>query len=164
MSSTTRIRTLMTRGNLSQLREETSSGALLLGLGLLLLVAAITTYLSWETSYRSALARGANEMRVASLEVLNAAQSEEIAAREFLVAGNDAALSAHDRSEESLRGKLSNLLALTAQAGRHADAMKMIGDLIAARSSRFRDAVDDRRSRGLDAAFNSEFHGVSEAS
>ncbi|MGE4251889.1 MAG: sensor histidine kinase [Parvibaculaceae bacterium] len=154
----------MTKGSFWRLREEMSSGALLLGLGLLLLVAALSTYLSWDSSYRNALARGANEIRVASLELLNAVQSEEIAAREFLVAGDDAALAAHDRSEESLRGKLANLLALTDRAGRHVATVKLIGDQIEARSSRFKDVVDDRRSSGLDAAFNEEFHSVSEAS
>src|SRR5689334_12615352 len=98
MSSTSRIRALMTNGSFWRLREEMSSALLLLGLGLLLLVAAISTYLSWDTAYRSDLARGANEIRVASLELLNAVQNEEIAAREFLVTGDDASLAAHDRS------------------------------------------------------------------
>jgi two-component sensor histidine kinase/CHASE3 domain sensor protein len=164
MSSTSSIRALMTRGSLWRLREEMSSSLLLVGLGLLLLVAAISTYLSWDTSYRSALARGANEIRVASLELLTAVQSEEIAAREFLVTGDDAALAAHDRSEESLNGKFANLLALTAKVDRHAEAVTAIGDHIKARSARFKDAVNDRRSSGLDAAFNEEFHDVSEAS
>lgn len=164
MSSTSRIRALMTRGSLWRLREEMSSSLLLVGLGLLLLVAAISTYLSWNTSYRGALARGANEIRVASLELLTAVQSEEIAAREFLVTGDDGSLAAHDRSEESLNGKFANLLALSGQAGRHGDAVTAIGDQIKARSARFKDAVDDRRSSGLDAAFNEEFHDVSEAS
>ncbi|MGE0007983.1 MAG: sensor histidine kinase [Parvibaculaceae bacterium] len=164
MSSTTRIRTLMTRGGLWRLREELSSGALLLGLSLLLLVAAISTYLSWDTSYRNDLARDANEIRVASLELITAVQSEELAAREFLVAGDDASLAAHDRSEESVGGKLANLLALTQRRESHAGTMKRIGDLIASRSSRFKGAVDDRRRNGLDAAFNEEFHNVGEAS
>jgi two-component sensor histidine kinase/CHASE3 domain sensor protein len=164
MSSASRIKLLMTKGSLWRLSEEMSSSVLLMGLGLLLLVAAITTYLSWDASYRSALARGANEIRVASLELLNAVQSEEIAAREFLVTGDDASLAAHDRSEESLRGKLANLVALSDKAGRHADAVMTISAQIASRSTRFKDAVDDRRASGLDAAFNEEFHNVSEAS
>lgn len=154
----------MSRGSLWRLSEEVSSGVLLLGLGLLLLVAAISTYLSWDTAYRSALARGANEIRVASLELLTALQGEEIAAREFLVTGDDVSLAAHDRSEESLQGKFANLLALTGKAGRHADVIKTIGDQIAARSARFKGAVADRRSSGLDAVFDEEFHEVSEAS
>ena len=154
----------MSRGSLWRLREEMSSAALMLGLGLLLLVAAISTYLSWGASYRNALARGANEIRVASLELLNAVQSEEIAAREFLVAGDDRALAAHERSEEILRGKLANLMGLTQTAGRHAAAMKLIGERLAARSVGFTRTVDERRSIGLDAAFNEEFHSVSEAS
>ena len=68
----------MTGGSFWRMREEASSSALLIGLGFLLLVAAISTYLSWETSYRSSLARQANEIRLASLELLNAVQSEEI--------------------------------------------------------------------------------------
>ena len=154
----------MSRGSLWRLREEMSSGALLLGLGLLLLVAAVSTYLSWGAAYRNALARGANEIRVASLELLNTVQGEEIAAREFLVAGDDAALAAHERSEEILRGKLANLQALTEAAGRHAAAVKMIAELLAARSARFTSTVDERRSLGLDAAFNGDFHSISEAS
>lgn len=154
----------MTRGSLWRLSEEMSSSALLVGLGLLLLVAAITTYLSWDTAYRSALARGANEMRVASLELINALQAEEIAAREFLVTGDDGSLAGHARSEESLRGKLANLVALTDRAGRHGDVVKTIADQIAARSTRFGQVVDDRRATGLDAAFNEEFRSVSEAS
>lgn len=164
MSSTSRIRALMTNGSFWRLREEMSSALLLLGLGLLLLVAAISTYLSWDTAYRSDLARGANEIRVASLELLNAVQNEEIAAREFLVTGDDASLAAHDRSEESLRGKFANLVALTEKAGRHADAVRTISDQIAARSARFKDTVDERRASGLDAAFSEEFYNVSEAS
>lgn len=164
MSSTRRIRTLMARGSLWRLSEEMSSSALLVGLGLLLLVAAITTYQSWDTAYRSALARGANEMRVASLELINALQAEEIAAREFLVTGDDGSLAGHARSEESLRGKLANLVALTDRAGRHGDVVKTIADQIAARSARFRQVVNDRRTTGLDAAFNEEFRSVSEAS
>lgn len=164
MSSTSRIKALMTKGSLWRLREEMSSALLLIGLGLLLLVAALSTYFSWDTSYRSALARGANEIRVASLELLTAVQSEEIAAREFLVTGDDPSLAAHDRSEESLQGKFANLLALTGKAGRHADDVKTIGDLIRARAERFKAAVEDRRTTGLDAAFNEDFHDVSEAS
>ena len=164
MSSTSRIKALMTKGSLWRLREEVSSSLLPLGLGLLLLVAALSTYFSWDTSYRNALSRGANEIRVASLELLSAVQSEEIAAREFLVTGDETSLTAHDRSEESLRGKFANLLALTGKAGRHGDAVKTIGDQIQARSSRFKDAVEDRRASGLDAAFNEEFHDASAAS
>lgn len=164
MSSASRIKALMAKGSFWRLSEEVSSNVLVLGLGLLLLVAAVTTYLSWSTSQRLALARGANEIRVASLELLNALQSEEIAAREFLVSGDDASLAAHDRSEEILRGKLANLVALTEDAGRHGDAVEAIAAQIARRSARFRDAVDDRRSSGLDAAFDEEFHNVSEAS
>jgi two-component sensor histidine kinase/CHASE3 domain sensor protein len=164
MSSTSRITMLMSKGRLWRLSEEVSAGALLFGLGLLLLVAAITTYLSWDTAYRNDLARGANEIRVASLELLNAMQTEEIAAREFLVTGDDISLAAHDRSEESLRGKFANLLALTNEAGRHLDAVKTISDQLAARAIRFKGAIADRRSHGLDAAFNDNFRDVSEAS
>jgi two-component sensor histidine kinase/CHASE3 domain sensor protein len=164
MSSTSRIMTLMSKGGLRRLSEEASSGALLFGLGLLLLVAAISTFLSWDTAYRNAQARGANEIRVASLELLNAMQTEEIAAREVLVTGDDVALAAHDRSEESLRGKFANLLALTSKAGRNSDLVKTISDQIAARSVRFKAAIADRRANGLDAAFNDNFRDVSEAS
>jgi two-component sensor histidine kinase/CHASE3 domain sensor protein len=164
MRQLSRITALMRKGSSWRMREEVSSSALLLGFGLLLLVAAISTYLSWETSFRSAQARGANEIRVASLELLNAVQSEEIAARKFLVTGDDASLAAHDRSEESLRGKFANLVALTGRAGRHAEAVKTIEDKLAARTARFRGAVQDRRSLGLDAAFSEEFHKVSDAS
>jgi two-component sensor histidine kinase/CHASE3 domain sensor protein len=159
-----RITALMRKGSSWRMREEASSSALVLGFGLLLLVAALSTFLSWDTSYRNAQARSANEMRVASLELLNAVQGEEIAAREFLVTGDDASLAVHDRSEESLRGKFANLLALTERAGRHGDAIKAIEDKIAARSDRFKGAVQDRRSLGLDAAFDEEFHNVSDAS
>lgn len=164
MSSADRIRMIMTRPGLFQMSEETSSGALLFGLGLLLLVAAMTSYLSWSTAYRSALARDANEIRVASLELLNAVQSEEITAREFLVTGDDPSLAAHDRREESLRGKLANLVTLSEKAGRHHDAVTMIGSRIAARSANFKDVRDNRRARGLDADFNDKFFDVSGAS
>jgi CHASE3 domain sensor protein len=164
MSSASRIKALMTKDSFWQMSEEASSGVLLFGLGVLLLVAVITSYLSWSTAYRSALARSANEIRVASLELVNAVQSEEIAAREFLVTGDDASLAAHDRREESLGGKLANLVALSEMAGRHGDAVRAIGNQVAARSARFKNAVDDRRSRGLDAAFNEKFYDVSGAS
>jgi two-component sensor histidine kinase/CHASE3 domain sensor protein len=164
MSSASRIKVLMTKDSFWQMSEEASSGVLLFGLGVLLLVAVITSYLSWSTAYRSALARSANEIRVASLELVNAVQSEEIAAREFLVTGDDASLAAHDRREESLGGKLANLVALSEMAGRHGDAVRAIGNQVAARSARFKNAVDDRRSRGLDAAFNEKFYDVSGAS
>jgi two-component sensor histidine kinase len=164
MSSASRIKALMTRGGLPQMSEARSSGVLLFGLVLLLLVAAMTSYLSWSTAYRSALARGANEIRVASLELLNAVQSEEITGREFLVTGDDASLAAHDRREESLRGKLANLVALSEKAGRHGDAVAMIGGQIAARSANFKNAADIRRSAGLDAAFNDKFFDTSGAS
>jgi two-component sensor histidine kinase/CHASE3 domain sensor protein len=164
MSSASRIRVLMTKSSLWQMSEETSSGVLVFGLGFLLLVAAITSYLSWSTAYRSSLSRSANEIRVASLELLNAVQSEEIAAREFLVTGDDASLAAHDRREESLRGKLGNLVALSDKAGRHGDAVTAIGGQIATRSANFKNAADDRRSRGLDPAFNGTFYSASGAS
>jgi two-component sensor histidine kinase/CHASE3 domain sensor protein len=164
MSSTSRLRTLVTRGSLWRLSEEMSSSTLLLGLGLLLLVAAVSTYLSWDSSYRSALARGANEIRVASLDLINALQAEEIAAREFLITGDEGSLTAHTRSEESLRGKLANLVALTDRAERHAAAIKTIEGQIVSRSARFGEAVNDRRANGLDAAFNEEFRHMSEAS
>src|SRR5688500_14675692 len=154
----------MRKGSSWRMREEVSSSALLLGFGLLLLVAAISTYLSWETSFRSAQARGASEIRVASLELLNAVRSEETAAREVLVTVDDASPAAHDRSEESLRGKFANLVALTERAGRHAEAVKTIEDKLAARTARFKGVVQDRRSLGLDAAFSEEFHNVSDAS
>src|SRR4029078_5649660 len=164
MSSASRIKVLMAKDSLWQMSEKASSGVLLFGLGVLLLVAAMTSYLSWSTAYRNALARSANEIRVASLELVNAVQSEEIAAREFLVTGDDASLAAHDRREESLRGKLANLVALSEMAGRHGDAVRVIGDQVAARSARFKNAVDDHRSRRPDPAFNEKFYSVSGAS
>jgi two-component sensor histidine kinase/CHASE3 domain sensor protein len=164
MSSASRIKVLMSKGSLWQMSEETSSGVLLFGLGLLLLVAAMTSYLSWSTAYRSALARDANEIRVASLELLNAVQSEEIAAREFLLSGDDAALAAHDRRQESLSGKLANLAALSEKAGRHGDDVTTISGKIAARAAHFKAAAADRRSRGFDAAFNNKFYDESGAS
>ncbi|WP_119389837.1 sensor histidine kinase [Taklimakanibacter lacteus] len=154
----------MTGGSFWRMREELSSSALLVGFGLLLLVAALSTYLSWDTSYRSSLARQANEIRIASLELLNAVQSEELAAKDFLVTGDDAALAAHGRAEESLRGKLANLTQLASKVGRHADMMKAIAAQIAVRASRFTEAVEARRVDGLDVVFNQQFRDVSEAS
>lgn len=154
----------MTGGSFWRMREELSSAALLLGFGLLLLVAALSTYLSWDTSYRSALARQANEIRLASLELLNAVQAEEIAAKDFLVTGDDAALAAHDRAEESLRGKLANLTDLAGRVGRHADMIKAIAAQIDMRQARFKEAAQARRVEGLDVVFNQQFREVSEAS
>jgi two-component sensor histidine kinase/CHASE3 domain sensor protein len=154
----------MSKGNPWQMSEETSSGVLLFGLGLLLLVAAITSYLSWSTAYRSALARDANEIRVASLELLNAVQSEEIAARELLLTGDDSSLATHDRRVESLRGKLANLVSLSERAGRHGNDVATIGGRIAERLAHFKSAADARRSRGFDAALNSKFYDESGAS
>lgn len=154
----------MTGGSFWRMREEASSSALLIGLGFLLLVAAISTYLSWDTSYRSSLARQANEIRVASLELLNAVQSEEIAAKEFLLSGDETSLSAHARAEGSLKGKLANLTALTTEVGRHGDVMKTLREQIAVRAARFQEAVDTRRRDGLDIVFSQKFRDVSEAS
>lgn len=164
MSSPSRIRKLMTNGSFWRMREEASSSALLIGLGFLLLVAALSTYLSWDTSYRSSLARQANEIRVASLELLNAVQTEEIAAKDFLVTGDDASLATHVRTEESLKGKLANLAALSDQVGRHGNAMKTLRDQIAVRAARFSEAADTRRTEGLDVVFSQRFQEVSEAS
>lgn len=164
MSSPSRIKALMTGSSFWRMREEVSSSALLIGFGLLLLVAAISTYLAWDTSYRNALAREANEIRVASLELLNAVQNEEIAAKDFLVTGDDAALAAHGRAEESLRGKLANLTQLTALVGRHGEMMKTIGEQISARAARFKLATEARRAEGLDVVFNQQFREVGEAS
>ena len=154
----------MTGGSFWRMREELSSSALLIGFGLLLLVAAISTYLAWDTSYRSALAREANEVRVASLELLSAVQSEEIAAKDFLVTGDDAALAAHDRAEESLRGKLANLTQLTGSVGRHAEMIKTVTEQIAGRAARFKEATAARQTEGFDVVFNQQFHEASEAS
>ena len=154
----------MTGGSFWRMREELSSSALLVGFGLLLLVAAISTYLAWDTSYRSALAREANEVRVASLELLSAVQSEEIAAKDFLVTGDDVALAAHDRAEESLRGKLANLTQLTGSVGRHAEMMKTVTEQIAGRAARFKEATAARQTEGFDVVFNQQFHQASEAS
>lgn len=154
----------MTGGSFWRMREELSSSALLLGFGLLLLVAAISTYLSWDTSYRSALARQANEIRLASIELLNAVQGEEIAAKDFLVTGDDAALAAHDRAEESLRGKLANLTQLAGKVGRHTEMIKAIAAQIDMRTARFKEATEARRVEGLDVVFNQQFREVSEAS
>lgn len=159
-----RTKALMTKGSLWRLREEISSFALLIGLGLLLLVAAVSTYLSWDTSYRSSQARAANEIRIASLELFTTLQSEEIAAREFLVTGDDASLTAHEQTETALRARFDRLSSLTGTAGRHTAVVDKIGSQIAARAERFKAAVDDRQANGLDAAFNAEFHDVSEAS
>jgi two-component sensor histidine kinase/CHASE3 domain sensor protein len=164
VSSPSRIKALMTGSSFWRMREEVSSSALLIGFGILLLVAAISTYLAWDTSYRNALARQANEIRVASLELLNAVQNEEIAAKDFLVTGDDAALAAHGRAEESLRGKLANLTQLAALVGRHGDVMKTIGEQISARAVRFKVATEARRTEGLDVVFNQQFREVSEAS
>lgn len=154
----------MIGGSFWRMREELSSSALLVGFGLLLLVAAISTYLAWDTSYRSALAREANEVRVASLELLSAVQSEEIAAKDFLVTGDDAALAAHDRAEESLRGKLANLTQLTGSVGRHAEMIKTVTEQIAGRAARFKEAAAARQTEGFDVVFNQQFHQASEAS
>jgi len=154
----------MTGGSFWRMREELSSSALLVGFGLLLLVAAISTYLAWDTSYRSALAREANEVRVASLELLSAVQSEEIATKDFLVTGDDAALAVHDRAEESLRGKLANLTQLTGSVGRHAEMMKTVTEQIAGRAARFKEATAARQTEGFDVVFNQQFHQASEAS
>jgi CHASE3 domain sensor protein len=154
----------MTGDSFWRMREEVSSSVLLVGFGLLLLVAAISTYLSWDSSYRNALARQASEIRVASLELLNAVQAEEIAAKDFLVTGDDAALAAHGHAEESLRGKLANLAQLAQNVGRHGEVMKAIGEQIAARTARFDRAVVARRTEGLDVVFNQQFREVSEAS
>src|SRR4029079_15742291 len=154
----------MTGGSFWRMREELSSSALLIGFGLLLLVAAISTYLAWDTSYRSALAREANEVRVASLELLSAVQSEEIAAKDFLVTGDDAALAVHDRAEESLRGKLANLTQLTDSVGRPAEMIKTVSERMAGRSSRFKEATAARQTEGFDVVFNQQFHEASEAS
>lgn len=154
----------MTNGSFWRMREEASSSALLIGLGFLLLVAALSTYLSWETAYRGSLARQANEIRVASLELLNAVQGEEIAAREFLLLGDDSSFASHARAEESLNGKLANLAVLTERSGRHGDAMKTLESQIAARAARFADAATARRSEGLDIVFSQKLHEVSEAS
>lgn len=164
MSSPSRIKALMTNGSFWRMREEASSTALLIGLGFLLLVAAISTYLSWDTSYRSSLARQANEIRVASLELLNAVQQEEIAAKDFLLAGDESSLSAHARTEESLKIKLANLTALTVPFKRYLDVIQEIEGQIAARASRFKEAVIARRANGLDFAFSPDFQAANEAS
>jgi two-component sensor histidine kinase/CHASE3 domain sensor protein len=164
VSSPSGIRALTTGGSFWRMREEASSSALLIGLGFLLLVAAISTYLSWETSYRSSLARQANEIRLASLELLNAVQGEEIAAKDFLLSGDEGALSAHAHAEESLKGKLANLSALTSEVGRHGDVMRTLQDQFAVRAARFQEAADARRRDGLDIVFSQKFQDVSEAS
>ncbi|TMJ39419.1 MAG: hypothetical protein E6G87_04355, partial [Alphaproteobacteria bacterium] len=151
----------MTGGSFWRMREEASSSALLIGLGFLLLVAAISTYLSWETSYRSSLARQANEIRLASLELLNAVQGEEIAAKDFLLSGDEAALSAHAHAEETLKGKLANLSALISEVGRHGDVMRTLQDQFAVRAARFQEAADARRRDGLDIVFSQRFQDVS---
>jgi two-component sensor histidine kinase/CHASE3 domain sensor protein len=164
VSSSSGIKALVRSGSFWRISEEASSSALLIGLGFLFLVAAISTYFSWEASYRSSLARQANEIRVASLEVFNAVQSEEIAAKEFLLTGDEASLSAHAHAEESLKGKLANLTAVAAEAARHGDEMKTLRDQIAVRAARFQEAVDTRRRDGLDIVFSQKFRDISEAS
>ncbi len=164
MSSLSGVKALLQGDSLGRMREEVTSSVLLIGFGLLLLVAAISTYLSWDTSYRSFLARQANEIKFASFELLIAVQSEEIAAKDFLVTGDDAALAAHDRAQESLHGKLANLAQLSGQVGRHGDEIKTITEQIAAREARFKAAADSRRANGFDAVANQKYRDVSEAS
>lgn len=146
------------------MREEASSAALLLGLGLLLLVAALSTYVSWQTSYRNALASEANEIRVASLELLNAVQGEEIAAKNFIITGDETSLSAHARAEEYLQDKLDELDALATRSKRYLGVVEVLRDRLAARAQRFQSAVTARRASGIDFAYNADFNRTNEAS
>ena len=73
-------------------------------------------------------------------------------------------MSAHAHAEETLKGKLANLSALTSEAGRHGDVMRTLQDQIAVRAARFQEAADARRRDGLDIVFSQKFQDVSEAS
>ena len=164
MSSPSRIGTLLTKGSFWRMREEASSAALLLGLGLLLLVAALSLYLSWQTSYRNALAGEANETRLASLELLNAVQAEEIAAKNFVIAGDEAALGAHARAEENLEDKLAALAVVASRSKRYLGVVEVVRDRLAGRAQRFQSAVAARRASGIDFAFNADFNRANDAS
>jgi len=146
------------------MREEASSAALLVGLGLLLLVAAFSTYLTWQTSYRNALASEANDVRVASLELLNAVQGEEIAAKNFIITGDEAALATHARAAETLKDRSSELAASMRGSPRYAGVIEVIEDRLVARQRRFQDAVAARRAHGIDFAYDAEFNRANEAS
>lgn len=146
------------------MREEASSVALLLGLALLLLVAALSTYVSWQTSYRNALAREANDVRVASLELLNAVQGEEIAAKNFIITGDEPSLAAHARAAANMKGKFAELAALMRRSPRYLGVIEVIEDSLATRAQRFENAVAARRTSGIDFAFDPDFNRANEAS
>lgn len=164
MSSPSRIGTLLTKGSFWRMREEASSAALLLGLGLLLLVAALSTYVSWQTSYRNALASEANEIRVASLELLNAVRAEEIAAKNFIITGDETSLATHARAEEKLQDRLDELAALATRSKRYLGVVEVLQDRLRARAQRFQSAVSGRRASGIDFAYNADFNRTNEAS
>lgn len=164
MSSPSRIGSLLTKGSFWRMREEASSAALLLGLGLLLLVAALSLYLSWQTAYRNAQASEANEIRVASLELLNAVRAEEIATKNFIIAGDEASLTAHAGAEEAVDDRLAELAALATRSRRYLGVVEVLRDRVAARAQRFQSAVAGRRASGIDFAYNADFNRANEAS
>ena len=57
-----------------------------------------------------------------------------------------------------------NVLHRLRQPGRHGVAVTTIGNQIEARLAHFKNAVDDRRSKGFDAAFDKNFNDESGAS
>jgi two-component sensor histidine kinase/CHASE3 domain sensor protein len=164
VSSPSRIGSLLTKGSFWRMREEASSAALLLGLGVLLLVAALSLYLSWQTANRNALASEANEVRVASLELLNAVRAEEIAAKNFIIAGDEASLTEHARAEAVLDNRLADIATLATRSKRYLAIVDVLRDRLAGRAQRFQEAVTGRRASGIDFAYNVAFNRANEAS
>ena len=124
-----------------RITERMANGLLLVSLVVLLLMSAVSAWLTWSQVEQAKASRLSTDLRVTAVELLSAVQETHIAQLTFALRGDTQSRSTLDQAWQNVDALLRSLQGLAAEADGHAIAVRTVENLIDERRRAYQDAT-----------------------
>jgi two-component sensor histidine kinase len=128
-----------------RLNERMASALLLVGLVALLLMAAISAWLTWTQTQQALSSRLSTDLRLTAVELLSAVQEAHIAQTAYAARGDAESLRTLDQAWQTIDARLQSLQDLASQNASHTVALSTVVALLGGR----RDAYHGMKNGAL---------------